>query len=229
MRLSPCTVVIIASLVPLSTLATAAERPPRTEAAPRVQDRVLAVPERASAPILLDGLFTAGEWDDAVRIDGGGGVTLLFKRDAGHLFIGVRCPGLEAPVADLFIQPAGNEIHQLHASAQIGERVVVEGEDRPYVWGRSPDWQANEIRWDQARMTQLMSQGVEQAVAQRQAMFPYEGFEFQIRQKKFGGTEWRFRVEVRSHPNYQAPIAFPAGTRATHAAGWLRLLLHEAR
>jgi hypothetical protein len=192
------------------------------------QARYVVVPDSDGDPVLVDGLFTEGEWDDAAKIDAGGGVTLLFKQEAGHVFIGVMCPRLQTPVVDLFIQTPGEHPHQLHASAQIGERLVGGGEDVPFVWGRSPDWQANEVRWDQARREQLVAEGMDQDEAQRKTIFPYQGFEFQIRHRKLGGTEWRLRVEVPSFPDYDTPLVFPAETEVGNTDGWLRLKLRSS-
>jgi hypothetical protein len=182
----------------------------------------VSVPETDGRPVMIDGVFTAGEWDDALAIDAGEGVTLYLKQEKGYVFIGIRCAGLGTPIVDLFINPTGNEIHQLHASAQVGE-IVLSGpgeEDPSFVWGYSPEWTANEVRWDQGRREALVAQGLDRGQAQVETTFPYDGFEFQIRKAKFDSSRWLIRFNVYSA---QARFAFPPRTESKETEGWLLL------
>ena len=185
------------------------------------------VPETNGVPVMIDGVFSQGEWDDALVVDASEAVKIYLKQEKGHVFIGVRCIRLITPIVDLFIQPTGSEIYQLHASAQIGERVLGGGveEDPPWVWGHSPDWYANEVRWSRAVEEQLIAEGVSEGEAQSRANFRYDGFEFQIRASKFENSEWRIRVEVPSAPDYDAPFVFPPATERRSTNGWLLLSL----
>jgi len=188
---------------------------------------VARVPETNGAPVMVDGVFSEGEWDDALMVDVSEAVKLYLKQEKGNVFIGVRCIRLITPVVDLFIQPTGSEIHQLHASAQIGERVLggsVE-EDPPWVWGHSPDWYANEVRWDRGLEARLVAEGVSEGEAQYRAVFPSDGFEFQISAAKFESSEWRIRIEVPSAPDYDRPFVFPPETERRSTDGWLILSL----
>jgi hypothetical protein len=184
----------------------------------------VSVPETDGRPVMIDGLFTAGEWDDAFAIDAGEGVTLYLKQEKGHVFVGIRCTELGTAVVDLFIQPTGNEIYQLHASAQIGEIVLsAPGEEDPrFAWGYSPEWTANEVRWDQARREKLVAEGMDTGEAQVETIFPYDGFEFQIRKGKFASSRWLIRFNVYSA---QVRFAFPHGTEPKDTEGWLPLSL----
>jgi hypothetical protein len=190
---------------------------------PGIQAQEVArVPETDGPPVLLDGTFSPGEWADAVSIDAGV-VGLFLKQEKGHVLLGVRCRGLTSPVVDLYVEPLGGEIHQLHASAQLGERTVPSdgSEPPPFTWGRSPFWYANEVRWDEGRRRQLINEGMEAGEAQMETLFPYDGFEFQIRRDKFGAAQWRVRLEVWSAGGNT--LVFPAGTRPGDATGWLVL------
>ena len=185
---------------------------------------IVRVPETDAPPVLLDGTFSAEEWDDALTVEGGG-VTLYLKREAGHVFIAVRAQGLTSPVTNLYIQPAGGEIHQLHVSAQLGERILPSdgSEPPPFTWGATSLWYANEVRWDERRRRLLVDEGMEPGQAQVETLFPYDGFEFQIRKEKFGVSEWRIRVDVPSVG--REPLVFPRDTQPGDSRGWLVLNL----
>ncbi|MCK5651979.1 MAG: hypothetical protein KAJ42_11405, partial [Gemmatimonadetes bacterium] len=72
---------------------------------------VARVPETDGVPVMIDGVFSEGEWDDALMVDASEAVKLYLKQEKGHLFIGVRCIRLITPIVDLFIQPTGQEIY----------------------------------------------------------------------------------------------------------------------
>jgi len=187
------------------------------------------VPEGDGRPVMLDGLFSPGEWEDAVKIDIQKNMSLYLKKYGGHVFLGIKITPYRTSVVDMFISPDGKSIHHLHASAQIGERIVNENSgpwDNPsFIYGYSVDWYANEIRWDNGKMQELMKQGKSQNEAQEMSFFPYDGFEFQVKQSKFPSDQWLFRLEVPIAPDFDKPIIYPIGTAMKSTKNWIRLEL----
>ena len=174
---------------------------------------------------MTDGILDPEEWGDADRISIGESAHLHLKEYGGYVFIGVDCGDLGKPFAVnfFFVTQEGNAL-ELHTSAQIGERLLVPGEvDPPWIWGLSPDWYANEVRWNQTMAQALMEGGQTRDEAQRRALFDYDGFEFQIRRSKIPGNVWLMRVEIRSSPDYDSPLVFPAGTLVFPSGDWLEL------
>ena len=55
------------------------------------------------------------------------------------------------------------------------------------------------------------------------SLYRTEGFEFQIRQSKFGADEWLVRLESPLPPDWKNPVVFPAGTNTASTRGWLKL------
>ncbi len=193
------------------------------------EPELIKVPEGNGKPVLLDGLFSPGEWEDAKKLDIHQNVILYLKKYSGHVFIGVKINPYRTSVVDLFISPDGKNIHHLHASAQICERVVDEDSgpwDNPtFVYGYSVDWYANEIRWDNAKMQELMRQGKSRDEAQEMSYFKYDGYEFQIKQSKFASHQWLFRIELPMAPDFDKPTIYPNGTVMKSTKDWIRLEL----
>jgi hypothetical protein len=187
------------------------------------------VPEGNGKPVLLDGLFSPGEWEDAEKIIIHPNVHLYLKKYGGHVFIGIKITPYKTSVVDMFISADGKSIHHLHASAQIGERLVNDNSglwDKPsFIWGYSVDWYANEIRWDNGKMQELMKKGKGRNEAQEMSYFKYDGFEFQIKESKFSSDCWMFRILVPMAPDFDNPVVFPEGTEMKSTNGWLRLEL----
>jgi hypothetical protein len=50
----------------------------------------LRVPEGNGKPILTDGIFSPGEWDDALKIPIRPNVEILVKKSGGFVYIGFR-------------------------------------------------------------------------------------------------------------------------------------------
>jgi len=187
------------------------------------------VPEGNGRPILVDGVFSPGEWDDAVKIEIRPGLQLLLKKNGGFVFLGLKYSPFTLSIVDLFISPDGKTVRQFHVSAQLGERLLVSaaggGENPPFVWGDTVDWYANEIRWDAGKAQALTKEGKDAGEAQQAALYRYDGFEFQIRQSKFDTEEWLVRLESPWPPDWDKPVVFPEGTSLTSTKGWLKIVL----
>ena len=224
---------VTSCLLVTAGFALAAIRPASSYSLQEGEQGALAVPEGKGLPVLLDGLFSPGEWEDAKRLDLDDNVSLFLKSYGGHVLIGVKISPFRTSVVEMFISPDGRAIHHLHASAQIGERRVNENsgpwDNPPFVWGDTPDWQANEIRWDEGKMQALIKEGKSEGAAQEMSMFKYDGFEFQIRRSKFGPGPWLFRVEVPTAPRFDKPVVFPGGTTMKSTAGWAKLTWGSGR
>jgi len=193
------------------------------------ESELIKVPEGNGNPVLIDGIFSPGEWEDARKIDISQNVCLYLKKYNGHVFFGVKVTPYKTFVVDLFISPDSKSIHHLHTSAQISERLVSKDsgpwENPSFIWGYSVDWYANEIRWDAGKMQDLINKGKTKDEAQEISNFKYDGYEFQIKQSKFSSDKWLIRIEVPISPDFDKPIIFPTDTKMTSTKGWIRLEL----
>ena len=187
------------------------------------------IPEGNGNPVLTDGLFSEGEWEDAVAADIHEKVTLLFKKFRGHIFIGIKLPGETGPAVDLFISPESGGIHQLHVSAQLAERILSplpEGDDPPWVPGRTVDWYANEFRWDERKIQEIMAaENITRSQAFPQASYPCDGVELQIKASKFDGRVWRIRFVIFLPPDFENPVVYPPRSEEKNTSGWIELRL----
>lgn len=190
----------------------------------------ITVPEGNGRPILIDGIFTPGEWDDALAVDLRPDLRLHLKKTAGFVFLGVEYSKTDARAfhdsVDVFISPDGTSIRQLHVGAQLGERTLngTPGldDDPPFDWGETSDWYGNESRWSERNVDVLMKQGQTRPEAQAQSFFRSDGYEIQIRQAKFGSNEWRLGLRTYRLAD-KAREFHPRGASATSTAGWFRL------
>jgi hypothetical protein len=217
MKRTPIACVLFAAVMILSSVGLAAQ-----------ESQTVRVPEGNGKPILTDGIFSPGEWDDALKIPVRPNIELLLKKSAGFVFVGIRYIPFSLSVVDLFISPDGKAIRHLHVSAQLGERLLNDtpgaDDDPEFVWGDTSGWYANEIRWSERKVQALIKEGKDSGEAQQASLYKYDGFEFQIRQSKFGSDEWLVRLETPVAPNWEKPVVFPEGTDAASTRGWLKLV-----
>jgi hypothetical protein len=129
----------------------------------------------------------------------------------------------------MFIQTEAGVIHNLHASAQIGERRLTDTlwTDREPAthWGNARDWYANEIRMDRV-LADSVVRANPQAGGDRlrfTTTFPYDGFEFQIRRAKLPAAAWRIRVEARSTVAGIGDVVYPKESTRMRPDGWATL------
>ncbi len=173
------------------------------------------VPTGNGVPVMTEGIFTPGEWDDALLIALGEKLELRVKEYRGVVFIGLRGPAGIGP-ADLFVSAPGGPICQLYRSAQLAEAIVPPSGELPPLkrFGLTPDWYANEQRWDIDEAERLRKSGKTPLEMMRAALYPSEGIEFAIRRSKFPGERWLIHLEGTAflNPDTPAVLMYPPDT-----------------
>lgn len=183
------------------------------------------VPQSDGRPVTVDGVFSSGEWEDAVPILVHNPIEIYVKSYRGDLYIGVKYPYLELPMVDLFLNPEGMATYQLHASGYLADRIIPEDElcESFLDTQLSLDWTANTVRWDSAKRDSLVGMGVYGQEMLKQAILPFEGFEFRIRRSQFSSRAWYIRLEVSVFAGSGPPITFPGEASLHEPWKWVML------
>ena len=185
----------------------------------------IVVPIGNGNPVLIDGIFSPGEWTDALRIKITDSLEIFLKHYQGHAYIGIYCPLFISKIADVFISTDNKVIYQLHSSAQLGERHrTIENPNPEVRWGDTKGWYANETRWDAKKLSSLVNDGKSRDEAILEAIYPYDGFEYQILLNKFNSTHWfiRFWIAHDTLPTSREYI-YPPGTKELDTTSWMIL------
>lgn len=217
------------TFVPLLALAPcegwAQQALPAQTAAP-ARTSSITVPEGTGAPVVTDGMFSPGEWDDALQIPLNEVIALHLKQYRGVVYVGARgkSPTGLGPT-DLFLAVPGELIHQLHVSAQLGEIVLPQtGEAPAFRFGLTPDWYANEQRRDMGEAERLEKEGKSPYEIIRATTYPSDGIEFAIRRSKLPGQRWLMRLGTSffsgDKPGW---LVYPTGAAERTTDGWLEL------
>jgi len=186
----------------------------------------IAVPEGNGVPVITDGIFSPGEWDDAHRLALTPSVQLYVKQYRGVVFIGVRGSGQGGiGPSDLFLATPGGPIHQLHVSAQLGQKVLpATGDAPPFRFGYTSDWYANEQRRDMQEAERLQKEGKNPIEIMMANSYPSDGIEFAIRRSKLPGMRWLMRLGASAlEGGKPGMLVHPAGTTERATDGWQAL------
>lgn len=186
----------------------------------------IAVPTGTGVPVLTDGLFSPGEWDDALRMPLSAHAELCLKQFRDVVFIGVRGVGKTAlGPTDLFLATPGSPLQQLHVSRQLFEtELSPTGEPLKVRFGLTTGWTANEIRHDEKEEARLMKAGKNPMEVILGSVYPLDGVEFAIRRSKLKGATWLLRVNTTYFAEGRpGGCVMPPGTTERSSEGWLEL------
>jgi hypothetical protein len=184
------------------------------------------VPTGDGTPVITDGVFSPGEWDDALSLPIQDSVTLYLKEYRGVVFIGIRGRGnASIGPSELYLSLPGGTIHKLHVSFQLFENKVEPGSAEPPIrFGLTPDWYASEFRRDTELAERMQKEGKDMREIMRATSYPSDGIEFAIRRAKFPGGAWLLRLWISAMvENRPSAIAFPAAAAEKTTEGWLEL------
>ncbi|MCP4705970.1 MAG: hypothetical protein GY865_15335 [candidate division Zixibacteria bacterium] len=192
--------------------------------------RIFNVPTGDGRPVMTDGIFQLGEWDDASKLIINDSTSILFKQFQGHLYLALDSRELLSPTIDLFLCTDSLNILQLHVSAQLGERNLLVApeisEDTIWVWGQTTKWYANEFRWIYRLSDSLQRiEGLDWPEAIKQSGFPHEAVEMDILQSKLKGNSCLFRTDIWTAYTGENPISFPPETKIDNLDGWAKFEL----
>jgi len=197
---------------------------PSAPSAPSLES--IAVPVGNGKPVLLDGLFAPGEWDDALSVAIHDRIKLLLKVNSGHLFLGLKYEDASGVITDLWLTSDDKTVYQMHSSGQLGEGVLslpFADKTSEILIGYTKDWDANEIKSDSKKKAEWQAAGRPKE-GYRQTLFPSNGKEYQIVLSKFGGRRLKMRL-MSGDP--KGLVIFPDKTDLKSTDDWLELVLPE--
>jgi hypothetical protein len=178
--------------------------------------------------VITDGIFCAGEWDDARRLPLNPTTELRVKEYRAVVFIGLRGSSDNAVgPSELFLTVPGGPVHVFHVSYQLGESVLpAEGKAPPFRFGLTSEWYANELRRDMEESARMQKEGRPPIDIIKATSYPCDGIEFAIRRSKLPGSIWLMRLAVSvmtdGKPGF---MIYPEGAAERSTSGWLTLQL----
>jgi hypothetical protein len=170
--------------------------------------------------VAVDGAITPREWEGAGKFDIAPDVTLLAFQTGEDVLMAVKLPKSSLAYVDMFLLLEDGKRVNLHASMQVGEREVPATgwtDEAPRThWGKQDRWRANAVK---------QTPGKDASAPLREALVPYDGFEFRLSKQRFGQRVWRMRLEVRDFGGKRADLVFPKASDRMDAQTWATVSL----
>lgn len=162
----------------------------------------------AGARVLVNGFFTAGEWNDAAVALAVANYRVLVKRDTGYLFIAVVFAAQKHTGLDASLRLESGECLQFHISSALGTRAGGPGGWGELSW-RPEAWSGNAI-------------GTIVAGGRMHTLEP-DGFELQIDRSVLTASRFSLRIDLKR----PAVVLPPSSGDCTAAAAqeWIGLSL----
>lgn len=164
--------------------------------------------------ILINGEIKRGEWSGANRTMIKEGIDLYTLQDEHFLYLSIHydTSSYANYYCDLYFDLGQDTLLNIHASQQLGERVLTGDEwtdsEPPFKWGYISDWTANTIAFDRAAKSYI----------------PYTSLEFQIAKSKLPANYIRLALQTRDINWEEEIVELPMGLNLKSSEDWL--LLH---
>ncbi len=168
-----------------------------------------------AAKILIDGMVKKREWQGANKTMIKAGVDLFTLQDDHFLYLSIQYDTALYTnyCGDLYFELAKDSLLHIHASQQLGERILKGAawtDSSPaFRWGYIADWTANQIKFDPKDKVYL----------------PYQALEFQIAKSKLPEGRLKIALESRDLNGEKEVIRFPEGGDLKSTKDWLLLYL----
>lgn len=174
----------------------------------------IAVNQTDKAP-LFDGRCEQDEWQAATKIELPAQVHVYLMHDEDSLFVCAQGKSDDYTVIDLYIEHAGTgHFHNLHASAQLGERVLTDKE-----WSEPDYW--NLEAWGGFWVPYAGEEETEDGT--RTKFLQGSHREIQVLRKKFVGDTWTMMIGVSAinhEGKYGAEFFYPRNAVDTDESTW---------
>lgn len=177
----------------------------------------IVVNQTDSAP-LFDGRCGDDEWKTSTKIELPAQISLRLMHDAQSLFVCAKGKDDDYTVIDLYIEDrATGYLHNLHASAQLGERVYRNGE-----WSESEFW--NHQHWSAFWVPYAGADETEDGP--RTKFLKGSHRELQVLRRKFPGQSWKLMIGVSAvnhDGSYGAEFVYPENASDSDSSSWTEL------
>jgi hypothetical protein len=165
-----------------------------------------------AGPLLLDGRCDEAAWTRAspTRLDEGLTISAVADRDS--VTVCWRFP-IQTLSLDLYIEDAAGALHDLHVSAQTGERTRnAQGWPDWTAFGQHRGWYAPSFAFGGFR--------TDESGTRRVVFAPQPYRELQLTKARFGPGPWRVMVEAQAMEPGAKVVRYPAEASPDDPATW---------
>lgn len=189
--------------------------------------RTVVVPEVSDNHVVIDGSFSKGEWDDALRFPVTESFVICLKANSGFLYIGLKsAKPVGVLVSELWITSNDRDVCHLHSSMTLAEGVMsfpMEEYKPSFEVDYSDGWEASHMKYNRGRHENWIASGHPKGVENYDVIFDkLDGVEYKISQSKFPAAQVKMRIVLREPERVSV---YPKDTDLKSAQNWVELIL----
>jgi len=194
------------------------------------QSKIIVVPEGKGRQVITDGIFSIGEWDDALIYFIAENYNIYLKADTEIIYIGLKsAKQIGALVCEIRITSNEKEVFLLHVSGALGEGISGFPATTRFDLNNNKNWEANFLKADSLKEEAWIAAG--SPLEKYDDVYnKRDGVEFKIYRKKFTGNSLKFtigwvRVEVEGKKIDKRTYNYPENVSLRNADNWVELIL----
>jgi hypothetical protein len=176
------------------------------------------VPTVSGKTINPDGLFNEKVWSRSRIFALPSASTLHLLQSDDDVFLAIEFDDEFGKYVDVYISNDSMGTINLHASMQLGERILTDNWNDTiplWNWGNNQGWIANTIRYKENNETLLLMESIE----------PYDAFEFVISKSKLRQNSLFIRLEIRDFTGKVEDHIYPPLSKREDTSSWLQVNL----
>ena len=171
---------------------------------------------------MFDGRCDDEEWRAATRIKLPAEVSVYLMHDRDALYVCARGKAQDYTVIDLYIEDtATGYLHNLHASAQLFERVLSDRTWSEPAWWQQKDWTGFWVPFAGSEETENGA---------RPTFLKGSHREIQVLRKKFSGNTWTMMIGVSAvehEGSLDTELTYPENAVDTDRSTWRKFVFSE--
>ncbi|MEE4193227.1 MAG: hypothetical protein V2I66_16735 [Halieaceae bacterium] len=168
-----------------------------------------------TSPPLFDGRCDSAEWQPAIQLELPAGVSVKLMHDTNSLYVCAMGKAQDYTVIDLYIEHGQTrQIYNLHASAQLFERVHLDENWSDTSFWNQKDWSAFWVPYAGEEETEK---------GPRTRFLKGSHREVQVLRRKFPGESWKMMIgisAVEHEGSFGEDFKFPAEAVDTDPSTW---------
>ena len=198
------------------------------------QSKIIAVPEGKGKQVIMDGIFSLDEWDDALAYSVADNYDIYLKADSEILYIGLKsAKRIGELVCEIRITSNEKEVFLLHVSGALGEGISGFPATTKFDLNNNKNWEANFLKADSLKEAAWVAAG--SPIDKYDDVYhKRDGIEFKIYRKKFTAKSLKFtigwiRVEVKGKKIDKRTYNYPENASLRNADDWVELILPDTK
>ncbi|UCC45505.1 MAG: hypothetical protein JSU65_06190 [Candidatus Zixiibacteriota bacterium] len=198
----------------------------KEEPAYNAESKSIVVPYGEGQQIVIDGMISEGEWEDALTFPISEAYDVCLKADSQMLYVAVKSPTLVViGVCEIRMTENEKDVYLLHVSGRLGEGLSGFPAGTRFEMGNIKHWDANLSKEDETKIDAWVAAG-RPIEKYGDVVEKVESKEFKISRKMFSGNRLKLTIGlIEIAADGKKTYNYPENAGLENADNWVELIL----